>query len=107
MTDEDRNTYNSVTTDYEKERGMHPLGKLVHISTVTHAWRGILLDVTPSYYILDPDQNVALVDSTGEIGTYLENPVVAREGDVHKPKADSKRPTVMILRGAVSWMVAF
>lgn len=95
----------AVVTDYELERNEHPIGKIVHLSTVTHAWRGKLLEVTPSYYVLDSEEPVSLVDSTDAIGAYLSKMTAAREGDTYKPKK-SGNPTVRILRGAVSWMVS-
>ncbi len=98
--------YNSVALDYELERGEHPIGSLVHLSTVTHAWRGVLREVTPSYYVLSPEHPVALVDSTGAMADYLSNPAVASQGDEWKP-GKGKRPTVRIPRAAVAWLVAW
>ena len=95
--------HNSVTTDYELERGEHPIGRLVHLSTVTHAWRGTLREVTPSYYILDSTKPVALVDSTGGMSTYVATPTAGSEGDSIAPGTH----TVRVLRGAVSWMVSW
>ena len=98
---------NRVVTDGELDRGEHPGGQLVHISTVTHAWRGVLLGVTPSYYILDPEKPVALVDSTGAISDYLAKPEAASQGDTFKPSAKGMRPTIRIPRSAVAWMVSW
>ena len=99
--------WNAVVTDYELERGEHPIGKLVHISTVTHAWRGILEGVTPNYFVLSAEHPVALVDSTGAMGDYLANPVVASQGDEFTPSKKGKRATVRIPRAAVSWLVSW
>lgn len=90
-----------VTTDYERERGEHPIGKVCHISTVTHAWRGVLREVTPSYYVLDSAHPVALVDSTGEMRAYVKAFKGGSEGD-----SFVSTKTIRILRGAVSWMVS-
>lgn len=101
--DKDKNGYNQVVTDMELERYGHPIGQLVHISTVTHAWRGVLEAVTPSYYILSKEHPIALVDSTGPMGDYLNKPTNVREGDMSKkPKGQT-----LINRGAVSWLIAF
>ncbi len=97
---------NAVVTDGELERGEHPIGKLVHISTVTHAWRGVLKEVTSSYFILDGNETIALVDSTGAMGNYLADPTEVREGDSFKP-GKGKKPSIMIPRGAVAWMIAW
>lgn len=96
-----------VLTDSENERGEHPVGQVVHLSTVTHAWRGKLLEVTPSYYILDPAAKVALVDSTGKISDYMESPTAGSEGDDYTPGTKKPAPTVRVLRGAVSWMLSW
>ena len=101
------NDLNAVITDRELERGEHPIGKLVHISTVTHAFRGVLKEVTASYYILDSLEPVALVDSTGNFADYLADPQAVREGDLFKPNKKKAPPTVYILRGAVSWFTSF
>lgn len=106
MNDKQRNEMNTVVTDYELERGEHPVGKLVHLSTVTHAWRGVLEVVTPSYYVLSASHPVALVDSTGAISDYLVDPTKCSEGDEFKP-TKGKRATVRIPRAAVSWMVSW
>ena len=103
-----REQHNSVVTDGEEERGEHPVGKVCHISTVTHAWRGTLLAVTPSYYVFDPSKEIALVDSTGDMGSYFSAMTVVRDGDLYKPtkKTEGKNPTIRVLRAAVSWMVS-
>lgn len=99
---------NRVVTDYELERGEHPIGKLVHISTVTHAWRGVLEAVTPSYYVLSAEQPVALVDETGAMGSYLTDPKGGNDSDVYvPPKKSGARATVRVLRSAVSWLVSW
>lgn len=99
--------HNAVAHDAGLESGEHPIGELVHISTVTHAFRGVLREVTPSYYILDNARPVALVDSTGAFAGYFAKPLAAREGDVWTPPKSGARPTMRILRGAGSWLVSF
>jgi hypothetical protein len=96
---------NSVVNDGELERGEHPIGVKVHISTVTHAWRGTLLEVTPSYYVLDPSQKIALVDSTGKMSDYMKTMKSVADGDEYSPDAKS-RPTIRINRNAVSWILS-
>jgi len=95
---------NRVATDYELERAEHPIGQLVHLSTVTHAWRGRLAAVTPSYYVLDNTAPVALVDSTGGIAEYLAAP---KAGETVAPPKRGSGPTIRIPRGAVAWMVSW
>ncbi len=102
MTDEE---HNAVVTDGENERGEHPIGKKVHISTVTHAWRGTLLAVTASYYILDASKPIALVDSTGKMGDYMKTMKAVTEGDEHIP-GKTERPVIRVLRGACSWLLS-
>jgi len=94
-------------TDYELERGEHPIGCLVHICTVGHAWRGTLCAVTPSYYVLDADAEVALVDSTGAIGKYLEAGAGGSPEDIHKPAKGTLTPVVRVCRGAGTWLVSW
>lgn len=103
MNDKQTESYNKVVTDHELERGEHPIGALVHISTVTHAWRGVLESVTASYFVLSKEHPIALVDSTGNMGDYLMKPDQVREGDLaKKPKGQVRIP-----RGAVAWMIAY
>ena len=99
---------NAVVTDYELEKGEHPIGSLVHISSVTHAWRGVLIAVTPSYYILDNNRPFALVDSTQEMGKYLANPTAGSPGDAFTPKEGTKsKPTIRVPRSAVAWIISW
>jgi hypothetical protein len=111
MTDADK--ANAVITDGELERGEHPIGQYVHISTVTHAWRGWLLAVTPSYFVLDHTRAYALVDSTGPMGDYAVTPTTVREGDEVAPskgkgKGKGTAPAVpRIPRGAVAWLLSW
>ncbi len=74
----------------------HPIGQRVHISTVTHAWRGTLLAVTKHYYILDAD--AVLVESTGPAEKYAQD----RKAD--KESAGLPGVQVRCLRGAIAWM---
>lgn len=103
MDTKEMNMRNRVVTDFELEKGEHPIGQVVHISTATHAWRGTLEYVTSSYFILSKDHPIALVDSTGAMGEYFAKPTAVRAGDaVEKPSA-----RVFIPRGAVAWMIAW
>lgn len=102
MTNREKNEHNAVVTDGELDHNEHPIGKLVHLSTVTHAFRGYLLAVTPSYYILDENRPWALVDSTGAMADYTKNMSRASDGD-HVKAGSGVCPR--ILRGAVSWML--
>jgi hypothetical protein len=93
---------NAVMTDWEKENGLCPEGRLVHVSTVSHAFRGRLKLVTPSHYILE--RNAVLVALTGQTGGkegYAATQV-GQEEDQPIEKAE-----VWIPRAAVSWMLVF
>ncbi len=86
----------AVELDGELERGEHPIGKTVHLSTVTHAWRGKLLTVTPSYYMLE--EGAVMVGNTGDIGAYdLSN---------GEEQSEPVKFEVRVLRAAVSWMAS-
>lgn len=100
---------NSVITDQELERGEHPIGKYVHLSSATHAWRGTLLAVTTTYFVLDPDRPVALVDVTGPIGAYLKTGVGGSVEDAFdaKMKPAIGKPVVRVPINAVCWMISW
>lgn len=57
----------AVGTDLELSEGVLPIGSLVHITTVTYAYRGKLIAVTPSFYVLE---NAVLVFETGPLAAY-------------------------------------
>jgi hypothetical protein len=100
----------AVALDSELEKNEHPIGRLVHLSTVTHAWRGVLAQVTPNYYVLDSAQPVALVDTAGPtMSEYMTDHLAVREGDLYTPpkKAKDVVPTVRIKRDAVSWLISW
>jgi hypothetical protein len=79
----------AVRTDYEAENGLIPVGKLVHIVTVTYAYRGILEQVTPSHYIL---KDAFEVYETGDLQKY---------GKEQKGTNENKMfGTTMVERGA-------
>lgn len=107
--DESREQLDAVATDGELERNEHPIGKLVHLATVTHAFRGKLKAVTPSYYILDEAEKFDLVDSTGNFAEYLKDPKAGSAEDFYDPgkHKGAKRPQMRVLRGATSWMVCW
>jgi len=95
----DQRTDNAIATDYEAEHGLHPKGKLVHFSTVTHAWRGVLAEVTPSDFILAA--GAVLVDSTGEIGGKTGYAAKRSGTEEGMPVAFEVR----VPRGAVAWLI--
>lgn len=97
--------HNAVVTDGELERGVHPIGKVVHISTVTHAWRGTLAAVDSTYYVFDASKPIALVDSTGSMSDYLGDMKQANDQDVFTPKAKKPAPVIRVLRAASVWMI--
>jgi hypothetical protein len=91
-----------VQTDSELEKDAeHPVGRICHLSTVTHAWRGTLLHVTPSYYVLAP--GAVMVGDTGDIGPYLAAGKTWPEG---AEESDPTDRVVRVLRAAVSWMAS-
>lgn len=65
----------SVTNDMQMEQGHHsvegivPIGATVHITTVQFAYRGKLVAVTPSWYVLDDVTNVF---NTGDLKNYYK-----------------------------------
>lgn len=89
---------NAVITDGQLERGEHPIGHIVHLSTVTHAFRGVLDGVTPSHYLLRKG-TVEIVLSVGDLASY---------GPKTKPsEAETIAHAVRIPRGAVAWEIDF
>ncbi len=70
QTNQDRHNIKTVTTDAQLEEGVFPVNELVHIITATYAWRGLLVAVTPSFYVLE---NAALVYETGDSATYRKS----------------------------------
>lgn len=74
----------AVTSDLEMEQGHHsiegivPVGATVHITTVQFAYRGKLVAVTPSWYVLE---DVVNVFNTGELGNYYRT----MEGSEEEP----------------------
>lgn len=90
------NEENAVVTDMQQEAGEFPLGRTIHVSTVTHAFRGTLKEVTPSHYILQKG-TCEIIHDTGEVTTYSKSKVsTPREGE----KVDCE---VRIPRGSVAW----
>lgn len=99
-TDKQKLDENAVTTDGEHERGEHPLGHIIHVSTVTHAFRGVLEGVTPSHYLLKKG-TVEMVQSTGDLTEYGPKSM-SREAEAEKiPFA------VRVPRGAIAWEIDF
>lgn len=90
------NEQNAVVTDAQLESGEFPLGRMVHISTVTHAFRGYLENVTPSHYILKKGTCEVIHDS-GEVTPYSESAT-------SKPREGERVACqVRIPRGSVAW----
>lgn len=104
MKQKDIEANNAVVTDYELENGEHPVGKLCHISTVTHAYRGYLKAVTPSYYMLDTSREIVLVGSTGELGAYAKT---AKAGDARDVIPPDTLDASLIPRSSVCWIISW
>lgn len=90
-----------VQTDKELETDAeHPLGSVVHISTASHAWRGTLKFVTPSYFVLE--EGAVMVGETGDIAAYCNKKNFATAAEESEPCKKITR----IPRGAVCWMTS-
>jgi hypothetical protein len=90
---------NAVVTDMELENNEHPIGRVCHLSTVTHAFRGKLRAVTASYYILEKGSH--MIGVTGNIEEFSKSP---------KFKAEEQglvATETWIPRGAVAWILPF
>lgn len=65
----------AVQNDQQLEAGHHsvegivPIGSIIHITTVQFAYRGKLVAVTPSWYVLDEVTNVF---NAGELKNYYK-----------------------------------
>jgi hypothetical protein len=94
MITEAKNT-RAVATDQETEEGVLPLGAVYHITTIQFAYRGKLVAVTPSYYVLEDSVNVF---STGELTAYRKS----RLGSTEEPLG-----RVLVERGAVTAIWCF
>ena len=97
-TDKQKLDENTVTTDGELERGEHPIGHVVHVSTVSHAFRGVLEGVTPSHYLLKKG-TVEIVLSVGDLSKYTATSAPA--------ESEKVAHAVRIPRGAVAWEIDF
>lgn len=88
----------SVQTDNELEKDAeHPLGRITHISTVTHAWRGMLKFVTPNYFVFETG-TAQLVGDTGDINEYAKN---------YKSSQEQSTPlngVIRVPRASVCWI---
>lgn len=100
MTAQEVEQHNAVVTDAELENGEHPIGKIVHFSTVTHAFRGVLEAVTPSYYVLRKG-TVQLIALTGAMPEYTASEKSAGR------EVEEVRTRVLIPRGAVAWSLVY
>lgn len=101
-----RSSLDSIVLDARvDEYGRLPKrGDRVHIATVTHAFGGTLLDVTPSFFRLDPRCRQSLVESTGAYGKHLVRPNEGRPADMCDPGNNPHGAMVWVSRGAISWM---
>lgn len=74
----------NVTNDMQYEQGHHsvegivPIGATVHITTVQFAYRGKLVAVTPSWYVLE---DVVNVFNTGDLRNYYKT----KQGSEEEP----------------------
>lgn len=93
-----QNENNAVVTDSQHEVGDFPIGKVIHVSTVTHAFRGELEAVTPSHYWLKKGTCV-FVHDTGSTTEYANS----------KKGADEEVISVQVRipRGAIVWEFLF
>ena len=73
----------------------HPIGKVIHLSTVTHGWRGILVHVSETHYYL---AKAHMVNGTGRIKDYTDNGLSG--GSEESPELGG---LCRIPRGAVAW----
>jgi hypothetical protein len=86
---------NVVATDYEAEHGDHPVGWLVHIVTVTYAYRGVLEDPTPTgYWLREPVK----VFDTDELGAYAKTLKGSNEESLGVPRTRIERGCVVEIR---------
>lgn len=85
---------NRVATDAELERGTFQIGRTVHLSSVTHAYRGTLESITESVFVL---KNAHLVESTGPLDQYAKTKKASEESP------ELKGVTIFISRGALAW----
>ena len=85
----------SVRHDAALEADEHPLGLLIHVSTVTHGWRGILVHVSETHYYL---AGAHMVNGTGKIADYVKAGLAG--GSEESPKLPG---LARIPRGAVAW----
>lgn len=100
MNDKQKQETNSVVTDAQHEAGEFPLGKVLHISTVTHAFRGVLEAVTPSHYWLKRG-TVSIIHDTGDVAEYSKMKTAqAREMETVVTR-------VRIPRASVVWELEF
>ena len=94
---------NAVYTDQELQNGEHPIGRVVHLSTVTHAFRGVLRDVTTSYFILDNSKPAHIIHDTGEVSAYSKT----GKTDAREMEEVNKSAEIRIPRGSVAWMLVW
>lgn len=84
-----------VRADREQENSEHPLGKVLHLNTVTHGFRGILAHVSETHYYL---AKAHMVNGTGKIASYFAAGLA--KGEEESPELPG---IVRVPRGAVAW----
>lgn len=84
----------AVLTDHELEKQSHPVGSVIHVSTVTHAFRGTLFGVTPTHYLL---KDAFIIHSTGDVAEY------SKSATSKANEMEACHCTVRIPRAAVAW----
>ena len=100
MNDKQKQETNSVVTDAQHEAGEFPLGKVVHLSTVTHTFRDVLEAVTPSHYWLKKG-TVSIIHDTGDVTPYSE------KADSKARESETVSCRVRIPRTSVAWELEF
>lgn len=91
-----------VQTDAELTKDAeHPIGREVHISTVTHAWRGILKHVTPNYFVFE--SGAVMVGDTGDVSAYLKN---GKKWTAGQEESEPCAKVVRVLRASVAWIAS-
>jgi hypothetical protein len=100
MNDATKNDINSVVTDAQHMAGEFPIGRVIHVSTVTHAFRGELEAVTPSHYWLKKG-TVSIIHDTGDVTPY------SKSKDSEARESEKVNTRVRIPRGSIAWELEF
>ena len=102
MDDKTKNDINAVVTDQQHEAGEFPIGKVVHFSTVTHAFRGVLEAVTPSDYWLKRG-TASIIHDTGDVSEYS----TAKDSNARESEEVHRAAQIQIPRAAVAWKMVW